>query len=111
IFENFRKLFGGTKKGLDTEFENFIKKHKDWKNVLPKLLPAVELEIEWRAKRNAAGAFVPQWKNLQTWINQRCWEQEFDFNIRENERNRHKPPITAGDIGAIVAAGSELAKD
>ncbi|MDR1348278.1 MAG: hypothetical protein LBJ63_07655 [Prevotellaceae bacterium] len=111
IFEEFRKFFGGTKKGLDTEFENFVKKHNDWENVLPLLPPAVKLEIEWRAKASAAGAFVPQWKNLQTWINQRCWEQEFNFNFEKNGRNSNKKPITADDIGAIVAVGSALAKN
>jgi len=74
-FEIFRKLFGGTKKGLDTEYENFIKKTKNWKDVLPLLQPAVKKEIEWRKQKRE---FTPQWKNLSTWINNRCWEQEFE---------------------------------
>jgi uncharacterized protein YdaU (DUF1376 family) len=28
-FENFRKLYPGTKRGLDIEFDNFRKKHRD----------------------------------------------------------------------------------
>jgi hypothetical protein len=75
IYNSFRKLFEGTKKGNETEFENFKKKHKDWKEVLPLLEPAVKKEIEWRKQKRD---FTPQWKNLSTWINQRCWEQEFE---------------------------------
>ena len=72
-FNRARILFGGTKRGNDTEFENFKKKHSDWKNVLPLLEPAINAQIGWR--KNYTG-FVPEWKNFQTWINQRCWEDE-----------------------------------
>jgi hypothetical protein len=74
-FENFRKLYLGTKGGLDKEFTNFKKKHKDWKEVVGKLETSLLAEINWR--KNKVG-FVPEWKNLQTWLNQRCWEQEFE---------------------------------
>jgi uncharacterized protein YdaU (DUF1376 family) len=74
-FENFRKQYQGKKLGLEKEFENFKKKHKDWKDVIDKLEPALTAEIEWR--KNKVG-FVPEWKNLQTWLNKRCWEQEFE---------------------------------
>ena len=30
-YNNFRKEFPGTKRGNDSEFYNFVKKHKDWK--------------------------------------------------------------------------------
>ena len=33
-FDEFRKLYQGTKRGNQTEFENFIKKHKDWEEVI-----------------------------------------------------------------------------
>lgn len=75
LFENFRKQYQGKKLGLEKEFENFKKKHKDWKEVIDKLENALLAEITWR--KNKVG-FVPEWKNLQTWLNQRCWEQEFE---------------------------------
>jgi hypothetical protein len=75
IFNSFRELFGGKKNGNGTEFKNFKKQHKDWKDVLPLLQPAVKKEIEWRKQKRE---FTPQWKNLSTWINNRCWEQEFE---------------------------------
>jgi len=69
IFDESRKLFKGTKRGLSTEYENFVKKHKDWKAVLPLLLPAVKNQIIWRAEDKR------YWKNFKTWINNRCWEE------------------------------------
>ena len=66
IFDESRKLFKGTKRGNQTEFDNFVKKHTDWKEVLPLLLPAVQYQIKQRAKDGF------YWKNFQTWINNRC---------------------------------------
>ena len=88
-FEEGRKLFKGTKRGLDTEYKNFKKAHKDWGTVVNLIEPAIHKEIEWRTKQEAAKQFVPEWKNFQTWINQRCWEQEFDSK---------DPPVTTFKI-------------
>lgn len=73
-FEEARKLYPGTKRGRDTEFKDFCKKHKDWELVLPTMKNAIEAQIKWRA--HASGDFRPAWKNFSTWINQRCWEDE-----------------------------------
>jgi hypothetical protein len=83
IFDEGRKLFPGTKRGLETEYENFKKKHKDWKNAVYLIKPAIENEIEHKRRLKAKSQFVPEWKNFQTWINQRCWEQEFFENKKE----------------------------
>lgn len=88
LFDKFRKAYKGSKRGLPTEFTNFKKKHKDWREVLPILLPAYEAQ---QAKRNAAreqGCFVPQEKNLQTYINQRCWEAEEYFQPDSRSQQR-----------------------
>ncbi len=74
IFNEARKLFGGTKRGNDTEFNNFVRKYNKWEELLPILKPAIENQICWR--ENANGEFRPPWKNFQTWINNRCWEEE-----------------------------------
>jgi hypothetical protein len=79
VFETFRKAYKGTKRGLNTEFTNFKKKHKDWREVLPLLLPAYQHQQELREQGKATGCFVPQEKNLQTYLNQRCWEEEPHF--------------------------------
>lgn len=74
-FNCFRVIYPGSKRGNETEFKNF-KKHKDYKIALPLLEPAIKNQISWRSEMQAAGMFVPEYKNLQTWINQRCWEME-----------------------------------
>lgn len=76
VFEKFRFLYGGVKRGGETEFKNFKKKHSDWEEVLPKLKPILERQINHRKRLTSQNEFVPKWKNLQTWINQRCWEDE-----------------------------------
>lgn len=75
IFDEFRKLYLGTKRGNETEYKNFIK-HKDYKEVVGKLKEIIEKQIDHRKKLKQADNFVPQWKNLKTWINGRCWEDE-----------------------------------
>jgi len=84
FFENFRKSYPGTKRGYQVEFDNFKKKHKDWKNVLLILSDKLNYQIETRKRKSENGGFVPEWKNLQTWINQRCWEEEISTEVINN---------------------------
>lgn len=75
-FEIFRKEFTGTKNGLDTEYNIFVKKNKDYKEIIPLLLPAIKTENEMRRKANELGVFFPISKSLSVWLGKRCWEQE-----------------------------------
>jgi ubiquinone/menaquinone biosynthesis C-methylase UbiE len=75
LFDEFKKRYPGTKRGLETEYNNFVKKHKDWYDILPLLTKAVEQQIKSREHKVKAGKFVPEWKNMSTWINNRCWEE------------------------------------
>jgi len=83
-FEVFRVKYPGSKRGHDTELKE-LRKHKDWKNILPLLLPALEKQIT--AKDKSTG-FVPNWKNLKTWIGQRCWEEEPVITYKEQSKGR-----------------------
>jgi len=74
-FEKFRKAYPGTKGGLKKEFEGFCR-HKDWRECLPLLLPAIERQKAQREANLNAGAWQPEWRHLKTWINQRGWEDE-----------------------------------
>ncbi len=74
IFEESRKLYPGDKRGSETEFTYFTKTHKDWRDVLPLLKPAIEQQILWR--KNANGEFRPAWKQFKSWIFNRIWELE-----------------------------------
>ena len=84
VFNEFRILYPGKKRGNETEFKDFTKKHKDWKEVLSLLLPAVKGQIKHR-ENIPPGKFVPEWKYLKTWINQRNWEEEFETESDPNE--------------------------
>ena len=86
-FEEFRKYYPGNKRGLDTEFSNFVKKHKDYSEVIDLLLPSIVKETEWHNRKRAAGQFTPEYAHLQTWINQRRWENELE-NISSNENEQ-----------------------
>ena len=79
MFDVFRKKHGGKgKRSLDVEFEHFKKKHKDWREVIPKLPDIIDKHIEYRKKLESAGEFVANWKNFSTWVNNRCWTEELD---------------------------------
>lgn len=70
IFDQARKLYPDRKRGLQPEFDNFKKKHKNWIDILPLLEPAIRQQIVWR---NKDGQY---WKNFKTWINNSCWTEE-----------------------------------
>ncbi len=72
IFDEARKLYPGIKRGNGTEFANFTKKNKRWREILPRLLPAIQAQIDWRSSAN--GEWRPSWKSFPAWINQSWWE-------------------------------------
>ena len=91
IFDNFRKKYIGKKRGLETEFNNFRKKTKDIDKVINILEPALLGQIKERDKLISLKKWVPEWPNLQTWINQRRWEVEINNNVSVEEQ--HKPQM------------------
>jgi len=101
IFDSFRKKYIGRKNGLETEFKNF-KKHKDYKQILPLLEQALENQIKWASILDSIDAFVPEFPNLSTWINQRRWEQEPDSRVNQILQQRDKVNNTKiSDVEAI----------
>lgn len=105
IFDEFRKAYKGKKRGLATELENFKKKHpKDWKDIVPLLMPALEREEQHRQISKAAGEFVPQWAMLQTWINQSRWEMEYPEDEQQVTQVQPTAPAAneyGGDFGGV----------
>lgn len=75
VFETFRELYPGKKRGHDTELD-CLQKHDDWQTVIYLLPEAIERQIAQRQYDTRQGKFVPEWKNLKTWLNNRCWEEE-----------------------------------
>jgi hypothetical protein len=77
LFDDFRLRYSGKKRGFDTEFNNFRKRHKDWKQVLTIL---VDLKLEFGTEKR----FIP---HFQTFINQRKWE----MMLEAKETKESKP--------------------
>ena len=77
-FKEFCKMFPG-KVGSAPFCFGRLKKHKDWKQALPRLKTAVIAQIDEREIMVRRQEFVAPWKNLTTWINQRCWEDEIKY--------------------------------
>lgn len=92
LFENFRKKYPGTKRSYQTEFDNYRKKHKDWNGCLPLLEASIDKQITIRNEKIQQKQFVPPWKNLQTWINQRCWEEEFTITEIDTQKPIYERP-------------------
>lgn len=105
IFDEFRKAYKGKKRGLATELDNLKKKHpKDWKEIVPLLMPALEREEQHRKIAKAAGEFVPQWAMLQTWINQSRWEMEYPEDEQQVTQVQPTAPAAneyGGDFGGV----------
>lgn len=94
IFEDFRKRYPGTKRGVQIELDNFLKKNPP--EAVHLLLIGLEREIQDKDRRTKAGDFCPSWKNLSTWINQKCWDQEFS-EIPTNGHEFEIPEIIIAD--------------
>ena len=94
LFEKFRLAYQGSKNGHDTEFKNF-KRHKDWKEVVRFLLPAHEKQEAIREQQKKETGWRPQPKNLKTWINNRCWEEEIKYD--SNQTNTTSAHGTHGE--------------
>jgi len=78
LFNTARKLYPGTKRGNDTEFENFKKQHIDWASVMPLLEPAIKKQIEWRQ----SDEWHPEWKKFKSWLFNRSWEDEIPIKSK-----------------------------
>ena len=77
-FDIARKLYYGTKRGTEVEFQDFKRKHKKkWQEFLPLLLPAIQIQIKVRKIMKERGEFVPPPKNFKTWIGNYCWQEEY----------------------------------
>lgn len=91
-FVSAYKKMGGKVRGVDTEFNDFKRRHKDWKEVLPYLELAVQRESRQREQAKANKKFFPEPKMLQTYLGkQRAWE--LYVTIGEDITNEEYNPI------------------
>jgi hypothetical protein len=101
-FEVFRIEYPGTKRGFIIEFDN-IKKHKDWEEIVPILSDSLTYQKSAREIKRLSGGFIPEWKNLKTWINQRCWEEEIITDNLSNGINKKDSGATTIELAGIIA--------
>jgi len=102
-FENFRRQYPGTKRGYEIEFENFKKKNADWRTIVKILSDRLDYQINCRIEKAQNGGFVPEWKNLSTWINQKCWDEEIQINNVPNEKRGKQQGATDYEVATVIA--------
>jgi hypothetical protein len=106
MFDVARRKYPGSKKGLEREYTNFIKRSTkptpdgikfNPKEVVFLLLPAIDYQIRYRYWCKINNTWVAQWKNFQTWINKGCWEEEYpefkdikEVGLTEEEKAANK---------------------
>lgn len=99
-FAEFVSLYrkaGGRVRGVDTEFEEFSKRHKDWQTVIPYLEIALQREIKARNQAKARKAFFPEMKMLRTYLGQkRAWE--YYVTIGEDITQEEYTPVCEGSL-------------
>lgn len=87
-FEVFRKAYPGRKRGHDTEFDAFKRKHKNWTKIVPLLMPALQCLIEYNKAAEAAGQWTANYANLSTWLFQARWEEELPEIITTQQKQQ-----------------------
>lgn len=93
----YKKLTNKQTRGLETEFRDFISRHKDWKEVIEILPLAIERETKARNEAKAAKKFFPEPKMLQTYLGrQRAWEL-YTTEIDTNDGKTYVPS-TGGSL-------------
>ncbi len=80
-FDEARKIYPGKKRGLKTEYFDFIKKNKP--AIVELIYPAIVKQIEYNKRLRSNNKFCPEWKHFRTWINQKCWEEELPNNVEQ----------------------------
>lgn len=89
-FEIFRKAYPGRKRGFSTELDAFKRKHKNWREIVPMLLPALQRLIAYTEAKKAAGEWTASYANLSTWLYQARWEEELP-EVKQQAASTEQP--------------------
>ena len=96
MFEDFRKAYPGRKRSHDTEFAAFKRKYKNWSEIVPLLMPAIQRLITYKAEAEAAGQWTANYANLSTWLYQARWEDELpEITSKQSKQQREEKPQQA----------------
>lgn len=92
MFEACRKIYPGTKRGLETELSDLSKKYKA--EFSPEFFRAIYngilLKVRTNKKLEQAGQFVPEWPHLKTYLYQKRWEEQTEIKAT-NSAKQDKP--------------------
>lgn len=81
-FDKFRRMYKGEgKRGIDKEWDYFKKKHKNYTEIVPKLVELYEKHLEYRKQKEQRREFVPPHKNFSTYVNNACWEEMYEIEM------------------------------
>lgn len=72
-FEDAHRAYPGRTYSVASDFA-VLEQRSDWREVIPKLLPAIELQIRWREQAN--GEFRAPWKDFRNWLDKEGWEEK-----------------------------------
>jgi len=84
-FEKFWLLYP-EKKSREKAFESFKQINPD-EYLIRTLLQALDQQIKARRAKEAAGVWVPPWKYPANWLAQKCWEDEVNIEVKQENRN------------------------
>ncbi len=84
-FEQFWRMYP-EKKSYECAFEIFKQINPDEK-LLRTMLQALDQQIKARIAKEAHGEWVPPWKYPANWLSHKCWKDEIDFEVRQENRN------------------------
>lgn len=71
--------------------------------LLKRILNALSQQVEHRTQAEAAGQWMPQWKNPSTWLNGKCWDDQLAPVATGNPRR----PVNRSFENVDYAAGAE----
>lgn len=103
LFYQFALAYPGKKVALADEYDNLRDKNpKDWREIVPRLMPALLKMYKWRKD----GSMVPEniFPELTAWINRQCWKEDYPRDSTGSSRNFPTAINTKVDASTAIGA-------
>lgn len=95
----YKKLTNKRTRSVDTEFNDFVKRHVNWRQIIPYLSIAIQRETKERNEARTAHKFFPEPKMLQTYLGkQKAWEAYVNVDDDLSAVTNEYTPATDGAI-------------
>ena len=93
----YKKLTGKKTRSGETEFNDFSKRHKNWREIVPYLSVAIQRETKDREEHAVQKKFFPEPQMLQTYLGkQKSWEKYVTIGEDLNEAQAEYKPYGRG---------------